>query len=385
PRIAHMLIRAGRAAAPLAALIEDRDPLRGAGDDLGLRLRALKEPARHEPARGALERINQESRRLARLVPPLPASLSPGAMAALAYPDRIGMRRPGDEPRYLLSGGRGAVLPDGAGLAAEPFLVVTDLDGAGRDLRIRLALPVPEAEIRALFGPQIARADHVEWSPREGRILARRRETLGALILSDHPLERVDETARARAAWDGIRAEGLFWTPKSARLRARIALLPDGPDVSDAGLLADGAWLLPYLSQIRNRADLRGLDLGPPLLALLGWQGQQALNRIAPAHFTTPLGRQVPIDYGAETPSVELRLQEVFGLNRHPVIGGQPLRMLLLSPGQKPVAVTTDLPGFWAGAYAEVRKEMRGRYPRHPWPENPAEADPTLRAKPRGT
>ena len=384
PRIAHMLTIAGRGAADLAALLEDRDPLRGMGADLSLRLRALSDPARHEAARGALERIRHEGRRLSRLAPDGRA-LSPGAMAALAYPDRIAMRRPGDQPRFLLSGGRGAVLAEGDVLAAEPFLVVTDLDGEGRDSKIRLALPITEAEIRALFATRITSRDAVEWSAREGRILARRREHFGALILSERPLDKVDEDARARAAWDGVVAEGLYWTPKAARLRARIRLLPDGPDITDAGLLADGDWLIPFLGQIRNRGDIRGLDLTQPLMNLLGWDGQQALNRVAPAHFTTPLGRQVPIDYDAETPSVELRLQEVFGLTTHPMIGRQPLRMTLLSPGQKPIAVTTDLPGFWTGSYAEVRKDMRGRYPRHPWPEDPTEADPTLRAKPRGT
>ena len=384
PRIAHMLTIAGRGAADLAALLEDRDPLRGMGADLSLRLRALSDPARHEAARGALERIRHEGRRLSRLAPDGRA-LSPGAMAALAYPDRIAMRRPGDQPRYLLSGGRGAVLAEGDGLAPEPFLVVTDLDGEGRDSKIRLALPITEAEIRELFDTRITSRDTVEWSPREGRILARRREHFGALILSERPLDKVDEDARARAAWDGVVAEGLYWTPKAARLRARIRLLPDGPDITDAGLLADGDWLIPFLGQIRNRGDIRGLDLTQPLMNLLGWDGQQALNRVAPAHFTTPLGRQVPIDYDAETPSVELRLQEVFGLTAHPMIGRQPLRMTLLSPGQKPIAVTSDLPGFWTGSYAEVRKDMRGRYPRHPWPEDPTEADPTLRAKPRGT
>ncbi|MFD1796294.1 ATP-dependent helicase HrpB [Paracoccus aurantiacus] len=383
PRIAHMLAVAGRDAAPLAALMEDRDPLRGVGTDLSLRLRALENPARHDAARGALERIRQEGRRLSRLAPETRA-LSPGAAAALAYPDRIGMRRPGDQPRFLLSGGRGAVLPEGDALAGEPFLVATDLDGEGRESKIRLALPITEAEIRDLFTSRIVSRDAVEWSTREGRILARRRELLGALTLSERPLEKPDEDAIARAAWDGIRADGLPWGAKAARLRARIRLLPDGPDVSDEGLLADGDWLLPFLGKVRNRGDLRGLDLTQALMNLLGWDGQQTLNKLAPAHFTTPLGRQVPIDYDAETPSVELRLQEVFGVTSHPMIGRQPLRMTLLSPGQKPIAVTTDLPGFWAGSYADVRKDMRGRYPRHPWPEDPTEADPTLRAKPRG-
>ena len=384
PRIAHMLSVAGRNAAPLAALMEDRDPLRGVGTDLSLRLRALQDPARHAAARGALERIRQEGKRLSRLAP-AGAPMSPGAMAALAYPDRIGMRRSGDQPRYLLSGGRGAVLPDGDVMAGEPFLIATDLDGEGRESRIRLALPITEAEIREIFADRVETVEAVEWSAREGRVLARERDWLGALVLAERPLPKPDEDAIARAAWQGLQAEGLNWTPKAARLRARIRLMPDGPDVSDRALLDDGDWLLPFLGKVRNRGDLRALDLSQPLMNLLGWEGQQALNRLAPAHFTTPLGRQVPIDYDTDIPSIELRLQELFGVTRHPTVGRQPLRITLLSPGQKPIAVTTDLPGFWTGSYAEVRKDMRGRYPKHPWPEDPTEADPTLRAKPRGT
>lgn len=385
PRLAHMLQQAGAQAAPLAALLEERDPLRGVGCDLTLRLRALSQPARHEPARGALDRINRQAKRLQRLVPARPATLSPGAMAAHAYPDRIAMRRPGDAPRYLLSGGRGAALPDGDAMAAEPWLVVCDLDGDGPEARIRLALPITGDEIRSAYADRIETVEAVEWSARDGRVIARQREMLGALTLTDRPLADPDPALLAQALWQGVRAEGLFWTPAAARLRARIALLKGGPVVSDAGLLADGDWLLPFLDGLRTRGDLRSLDLTQPLLNLLGWEGQQALNRLAPSHFTTPLGRRVPIDYSAETPSVELRLQEVFGVTEHPHAGGQPLRLTLLSPGQKPVAVTTDLPGFWAAGYAEVRKDMRGRYPRHPWPEDPTQADPTLRAKPRGT
>ncbi|MBA4489560.1 ATP-dependent helicase HrpB [Paracoccus sp. S1E-3] len=384
PRIAHMLTVAGSGAADLAALMEDRDPLRGVGADLSLRLRALQDPARHGAARPALEHIRAEAARLRKLTSNKPA-LPAGVMAALAYPDRIGMRRPGEQPRYLLSGGRGAVLPEGDGLGAERFIVATDLDGEGRESRIRLALPITEAEIRDRFSDQITRVAAVEWSARDGRILARQREKLGALTLTERPLETPDAEALARAAWEGVRAEGLNWSPAATRLRARIGLIPDGPDVSDAALLADRGWLMPYLGKVRNRSDIRSLDLVPALMDLLGWDGQQALNRLAPAHFTTPLGRKVPIDYDAETPSIELRLQELFGQTTHPTVGRQPLRITLLSPGQKPIAVTSDLPGFWAGAYAEVRKDMRGRYPRHPWPEDPTVADPTLRAKPRGT
>jgi ATP-dependent helicase HrpB len=391
PRLAHMLMRAGRDAADLAALMGERDPLSGAPSDLMLRLRAIRDlnayQDRHPwPANpGALHRIRDEAKRLRRMAPAGQGSLSPGAMAALAYPDRIGLRRKGEAPRYVLSGGKGAVLPEGDLLAGQRLIVATDLDGDMRESRIRMAVPVDEAELRALFADRIDTVETVEWSRRENRIAARRQEKLGALVLSDRALDDPDPQAMARAAFDGLRANGLNWSPGAARLRARIALIPDLGPVDDASLLADSDWLLPWLGRVRTLADLRNLDLTEALKARIGWDGQQRLNDAAPAHFVTPLGRKVPIDYDHETPSIELKLQELFGVARHPVVGGKPLRITMLSPGAKVIAVTTDLPGFWSGGYGDVRKDMRGRYPRHPWPEDPLEADPTTRAKPRGT
>ena len=390
PRLAHMLVTAGREAADLAALMAERDPLTGAPADLTLRLAAIRDLRAYQdrhpwPANpGTLHRIRDEAKRLRRMAGE-GAGLSPGAMAALAYPDRIGLRRKGEQPRYVLSGGKGAVLPEGDALAAQRLIVATDLDGDAREARIRMAVAVDEDEIRALFPDRIETVEVVEWSRRDNRVLARRQERFGALVLADRALDDPDPQALARAAVEGLRANGLSWTPGAARLRARIALIPELGPVDDESLLADPDWLLPYLGKVRTLSDLRGLDLTEALKARIGWDGQHRLDQAAPAHFVTPLGRKVPIDYDHETPSVELKLQELFGLARHPVAGNRPLRITMLSPGGKPIAVTTDLPGFWAGGYAEVRKDMRGRYPRHPWPENPLEADPTTRAKPRGT
>ena len=390
PRLAHMLLTAGRGAATLAAALAERDPIRGAPADLGLRLTAIRDPRGYADChpwsadRAVLERIRAEAKRLARLVPVGPP-MSPAAMAALAYPDRIGLRRKGEAPRFVLSGGKGAVLAEGDPLGAERLIVATDLDGDAREARVRIGVALHEDELRDLYGDRIETVEAVAWSRREGRVLARRQERLGALVLSDRALDAPDADAVARAAWDGLVELGLPWTPAARRLRARIALVPGMPDVSDAALLAGSDWLLPYLGRARSAADLRALDLTEPLKALIGWDGQRRLDEAAPAAFTSPLGRRIPIDYDAETPTIEARLQELFGVTRHPTAGGRPLRITLLSPGHKPIAVTTDLPGFWAGGYAEVRKDMRGRYPRHPWPEDPTEADPTLRAKPRGT
>ena len=400
PRLAHMLALAGPAAADLAALLSDRDPLRGAGADLEHRLRAIRDPgarAAFEVNRQGIERIRAEAKRLRRLVasrdgggddvPPAPplAALSAGGMASLAYPDRIGLRRKGDEARFVLSGGKGAVLASEDSLAMQRMIVALDLDGDQREARIRLAARLDEADLRALHGDRIGQQALCEWSRREGRVVARLQERLGALVLSDRPWPDAPAEAMAAAALEGLRLDGLPWTPAAARLRARIALVPDLGSVADADLLSDGDWLLPWLGRVRTLADLRGLDLVEPLKARIGWAGQQRLDQEAPGQFTTPLGRRVPIDYGGADPSIELRLQELFGVTRHPAVGGRPLRITLLSPGGKPVQVTMDLPGFWASSYADVRKDMRGRYPRHPWPEDPTAADPTVRAKPRGT
>ena len=238
--------------------------------------------------------------------------------------------------------------------------------------------------MRDLYGDRIEAVELCDWSRREGRVRTRRQERLGALVLSDQVWPDAPEEAVARAALEGLRLNGLSFGPAAARLRARIAIVGGLAAVDDASLLADGDWLLPWLGRVRTLADLRALDLVEPLRALIGWDGQQRLDHEAPAHFVTPLGRKVPIDYDHETPSIELRLQELFGVTRHPVVGGRPLRITMLSPGGKPVQVTMDLPGFWANSYADVRKDMRGRYPRHPWPEDPRKAEPTTRAKPRG-
>ena len=390
PRIGHMLLRAGRDAAELSALLSDRDPLRGAPADLMLRLQAIRDPkiyaARHpwDANRGAIQRLRDEVIRLRRMAPDA-REFSPGAMAALAYPDRIGLRRKGDDPRYVLSGGKGAVMDATDPLARQRLIVALDLDGDTREARIRLAASLDEADLRAIHGDRIETLRICEWSRREGRIMAREQERLGALILSDRVWTDAPDAAIAAAALEGLRQDGLPWTRAAARLRARIALVDGLGPTDDASLLADGDWLLPWLGRVRNLSDLRALDLTEPLKARIGWAGQQMLDQQVPAHFVTPLGRKVPIDYDHETPSIELRLQELFGVTRHPVVGSRPLRISLLSPGGKPVQVTTDLPGFWASSYADVRKDMRGRYPRHPWPEDPTEADPTTRAKPRGT
>ena len=392
PRLAHMLALAGKPAAPLAALLGERDPLRGAGSDLTLRLKALERPgaAGVETDRGALERIRSESRRLARLAPDIAAPLPSAEAAALAYPDRIGLRRPGDAPRWLLSGGKGAVMAESDPLAGQRLLVATDLDGDPRNARIRLALPIAESALRSLFSERIGWQNVAEWSRRERKVIARQQERFGALVLAERNWNDAPAEALSAAALEGIRQIGLPWSEPARRLQARALLYRrDGgviADLADEALLADAeGWLLPHLGAVRTAEDIRTLDLIAPLRQHIGWDAIERLDREVPGSFVTPMERQVPIDYSGEAPEIAVRVQEMFGTTDHPTVGPRrtPLRITLLSPAGRPVQTTTDLPGFWASSYSDVRKDMRARYPKHPWPENPAAADPTLRAKPR--
>jgi ATP-dependent helicase HrpB len=393
PRLGHMLVRAGPDAAPLAALMAERDPLKGAPADLLLRLEALRDMRAFQRNRvwqvnaGALERIKAETKRLRQKGKR--TDLSPASMAALAYPDRVGQRRKGDVPRYILSGGKGVVLDAGDTLAAAPYLVVTDTDGNPREARVRMAAQISEREIRDLFTDQIEWVDSCEWSKRDRRVVARQQERFGAITLSDRIWKNVPDDAVARAMLDGVRDLGLKLDGAAARLAARVELVrtegADLPDFSIDGLTGSlEDWLLPMLSNVRNAEEWKRFDLLPALRALLNWNQTQELDRRAPGSFETPLGRKVPIDYSGAVPEISVRLQELFGITRHPVVGGEALKITLLSPAQRPIQITRDLPGFWAGSYADVRKDMRAQYPKHPWPEDPTQADPTLRAKRRG-
>ncbi|WP_371226300.1 ATP-dependent helicase HrpB [Roseovarius sp. 2305UL8-3] len=387
PRLAHMLTLAGPDAAPLAALLADRDPMpRGEPVDLTLRMKALRTPP-PEANRGAIERIRQEAKRLAKQARGS-GGYSAAEMAALAYPDRIGLRRKGDAPRFVLSGGKGAVLPEGDPLINTRLIVATDLDGNPREARIRQAIALSESELRHLFANQIAWVDLCQWDKRDRRVTTRRHERFGALTLDDRIWKDAPSEEVARAMLDGVRDLGLNWSDPARRFVARVALVREAgdnlPDMSEEALLENlEDWLLPYLKGVKTAQDWKRFEMLDALRARLNWDQMQVLDTRAPAQFTTPLGRRIPIDYSGDHPEISLRLQEMFGQTTHPVVGKTPLRVTLLSPAGRPVQTTLDIPGFWANSYADVRKDMRGRYPKHPWPEDPTEADPTLRAKPR--
>lgn len=378
PRLGHMLAIAGRRAAGLAALLSNRDPLNISEADLDKRLKVIAEGKLPH-----VRQIREEQKRLAKLTS-IESEYSNAQMAALAYPDRIGMRRKGDDARYVLSGGKGAYLDNADGLAGQRMIVACDLDGDAREARVRLATAISEAELRELYADKIAWHGDCAWSRRDGKVVARQQERFGAIALQDRIWRAVPAGTVATAMLDGVRQLGLRFSPAAERFRARVALIDTLPDMSDQALLDTlDEWLLPYIADVRSSDDWKRFDALDALRAMLDWDQMQSLDQMAPAHFTTPLGRKIPIDYGGESPEITLRLQEMFGQKVHPMVGHTPLRVTLLSPGQKPVQTTQDIPGFWATSYADVRRDMRGRYPKHPWPEDPTQADPTLRAKPR--
>jgi ATP-dependent RNA helicase HrpB len=402
PRLAHMVLKGGPDAPLLAAMLAERDVLGGAGPrapaDLDLRWQAVRDVKKFTAERpfavnrAVLARIQAEAKRLRGKSA---ARLGLAEMVALAYPDRIGLRRKGDAPRYVLSGGKGAVFDEGEALGANRLIVASDLDGDMREARIRQAVTFSEAGLRRLFSAAITRRETCHWSRRERRVEAVKQEMFGALVLSESKWTDCLEDKIAAAMCDGIRDLGIGALPfgKPARLLiGRIEWLrvhgAEMPDFSDDGLLVGlEGWLLGFLGTCRKPDDLKGIDLNNALLARLSWEQREALDRLAPAAITAPTGSRLAVDYSGAQPSVSVRLQEMFGLAVHPVIGPDhvPLLIELLSPAGRGVQLTADLPGFWRDSYLDVRKDMRGRYPKHPWPENPLEAEATRRRKPRGT
>ncbi len=384
PRLGHMLALAGKSAAPLAALLSDRDPLRTAGADLSIRLDALAS-RRRDPV---LDRIRAESSRLSGVAPDTRIS-DPSAQAALAYPDRIALRREGRHPRWLLSGGKGVRMDAGDPLAGSPLLVVVDTDGHPTEAAVRTALRVSEGTLRDVLGDRVTWSRAVRWSGSSGRVVAVEEERLGAIVLSSGRWRDAPPAELSRAMLDGIRQLGLTLSPAARQFQARVAALCEGghdlPDMADETLLNTlEDWLLPHLGEVRTASSWKALDVLPRLRAMLDWRQIQVLDREAPPTFETPLGRKVMIDYTVPDPEVRLRVQELFGTRHHPSVAGRKLRVTLLSPAGRPVQTTTDLPGFWASSYADVRKEMKGRYPKHRWPEDPVASAPGLHARRRG-
>jgi ATP-dependent helicase HrpB len=404
PRLARMIVDShrlgvGRAAADIAAVLTERG-LGGDQVDLDVRLEAFRRDRsqRAEAARGQAQRwaaqVAADDKARGSGEPP-----SNGVMLAFAFPDRVAKNR--GNGSFVLANGRGAAIEPTAALSRAPYIAVAELTGTAMQGRILLAAPITQAEIEARFADQIENADEVSFDRGAMALRARRRKSLHAITLSEAPLALEPSEQTARIFADGLIAAGLDQLPWSKPLkqwrdrvmfvRAAEGASPDNPwpDLSDEGLKAQReTWLVPALLDKTSLKSFSVGDLSEALQTLLPWSLRARLEKEAPTHFEAPTGTQLAIDYEAEQgPTIAVRLQELFGLTSHPSIarGAIPLVLELLSPAHRPVQVTRDLPGFWRGSYAAVRSDLRGRYPRHPWPEDPASAMPTRRVKPKGT
>jgi len=404
PRLARMIVDshrlgAGRSAAEIAAVLTERG-LGGDHIDLDARLDAFRRD-RSQRAASARTLAQRWASQVATASPsPLEGPPpSTGVTLAFAFPDRVARNR--GNGSFVLANGRGAAIDQASALSRAPFIAVAELTGTAAQGRILLAAPITQAEIEAHFADQIETSDEITFDRAAMALRSRRRKTLHALTLSEAPLALQFSEQNARILCDGLIAAGLDqlpWSKPTRQWRDRVMFLRKAegegaqnlwPDLSDAALAAQReAWLTPLLYDKTSLKEISAGELSDALMRLLARELRARLDREAPTHFEAPTGSQLAIDYEAEQgPTIAVRLQELFGLNTHPSIarGKIPLVLELLSPAHRPVQVTRDLPGFWRGSYEAVRSDLRGRYPRHPWPEDPASAPPTRRAKPKGT
>lgn len=415
PRIAHLLLRGhelglGPMACDVAALLDERDILRGAGADLHMRLSLLAGSERvARDAQGGLQRVKQLARQYRGYLKgaPTQAVTDPehsrwlGALLALAYPDRVAHQRQAGGPEYRLANGRAALFTEPDALMKEPWLVIADLGSrqGQREERIYLAVGFDPALFDSVLTEQVTLVDHMDWDEREGAFRAERQRKTGELIISREPLIGLDESIRGQALLSLVHRNGLellSWTPELRQWQARIELLrqldmreqgsSEWPGLSDQALLDRlEDWLLPYLGKVTRLSHLASLDLSSILHNLLPWPLPQRLEEQAPHHLMVPSGSSVRLDYTENPPVLSVRLQELFGLANTPRIaqGRQIVKLQLLSPARRPVQVTQDLASFWTNTYQEVKKDLKGRYPKHYWPDDPLFAEPTARAKPR--
>jgi ATP-dependent helicase HrpB len=415
PRIAHLLLRGhelglGALACDVAALLGERDILRGAGADLHSRLALLAGAERAaKGAQGGVQRARQLSRQYRGYLrgaagkavadPDHPRWL--GALLALAYPDRVAQQRRAGGAEYRLANGRAALFAEPDALMKQPWLVIADLGSrqGQREERIYLAAEFEPALFESVLAEQVTVFDQLDWDEREGVFRAERQRKAGELIISREPLTGLDDSARGQALLALVRRKGLEllpWTPELRQWQARVGLLrqldlqklseSEWPDVSNDALLGTlEHWLLPYLGKVTRLSHFGNLDLSSILHNLLPWPLPQRLDELAPHHLTVPSGSSVRLDYSESPPILAVRLQELFGLADTPRIanGRQSVKLHLLSPARRPVQVTQDLANFWRSTYAEVKKDLKGRYPKHYWPDDPLIAEPTARVKPR--
>jgi ATP-dependent helicase HrpB len=398
PRLARMVVdAAAEGEAGLAAEITVLIGERGLGsDDVDLRARL---DALHRDRSPRSRDARAMAKRWSEIASPGSqqdlTERSVGALLALAYPERVAKNRGGAAGAFLLVNGRGANIDQASALAREPFLAVAEMTGTAAQSRILLAAPIAPEEIEARFAGKIEARDDVTFDAASASLRGRRSRRLGTIALSERPIPVTGSDENAQKLADGIARLGIArlpWTKALKQWRDRVIFLranegDEWPDLSDTALTKTVAeWLTPTLAGKTALNDFSVDEFDGALAALLPWPLKRRLDAEAPTHFEAPTGSQVPIDYEAEGgPKISIRVQELFGLDRHPSIAGGkvPLLIELLSPAHRPVQMTRDLPGFWRGSYAAVRTEMRGRYPRHPWPDDPVAAAPTRRAKPR--
>ncbi|MBI1405090.1 MAG: ATP-dependent helicase HrpB [Caulobacter sp.] len=393
PRLAHMVIRGaagGQAglAAKIAALLTERN-LGGRDADLRHRLEQF-ERDRSPRARDARTLAERWARAAGK--PPSQPPLDIGLLLAEAYPERVARAR-GKPGEFQLASGRGAHLEPTDALAREPWLAIGELGGGAARDRILLAAPITVEALREAFAARLIREDRLEIEP-DGKVRGRRLLRLDRLVVEDRLIEKPDRAMILAALLDHVRREGTAALPMgdgSRSLLERVRFLKAGdetwPDLSEAALIAGlDAWLAPVLEGKRTLASLTDAEIEGALRGLIPWDVQKRMDAAAPARWTAPTGSRLAIDYAAEAgPTLSVRVQELYGLESHPTVGGRPLVLALLSPAHRPIQVTRDLPAFWRGSWKDVRTEMKGRYPRHVWPEEPWKAEATTRAKPRGT
>lgn len=399
PRLARMIVDShrageGEAAAEIAAIITERGL---GGDSVDLEHRRDQFRRDRSPRAASARDLARRwaSQVAASEQPGPPQDLSTGLMLAYAFPDRVARNR--GNGSFVLANGRGASVEQTSSLARAPYIAIGEMTGTAASGRVLLAAQITQDEIESHFTEHIETADEISFDRGAMALRARRKRVLHAITLSEATLAVSPSEDTARILADGLIAAGLDrlpWSKAAKQWRDRVMFLRKAegdswPDLSDAGLIARrDDWLVPALYDKTALKDISAGDLSDALMALLPWEMRARLDREAPTHFEAPTGSVLAIDYEAEQgPTIAVRLQELFGLNTHPSIaaGKVPLVLELLSPAQRPVQVTRDLPGFWRGSYAAVRSDLRGRYPRHPWPDDPASALPTRRAKPRGT
>ena len=415
PRLAHMVVRAHGGAArviarDIAALLAERDVIRPEGTtadpDIRLRLEILDAVRRRQVGspppgysidRPALQRVLRESDRLARVMDRWTiqsgeaSAGDAGSLLATAYPDRVGIARHGHRGRYVLRAGNEVTIDPASALAAREFIVVAELDGKRPVSRAYLAAPIERVAVESLFVGQIVVNRAVEWNARDQAVEAHEQRRLGALVLGERDV-RADPTDVASALMHALLDRGML---DNADLGAELARIEfarshrpaEWPQMTLATLrLTADSWLLPHFIGMRRLADAEKLDWSAVTLSLLDGRQKKLLQQLAPAHLVVPTGSRIRIDYSdPDAPALSVRIQELFGLRETPRVGGGavPVTLRLLSPANRPVQVTQDLAGFWKHSYFEVRKDLRGRYPRHPWPDDPLSAAPTRRVKPR--